>query len=171
MSELINPVTEDWDTDLVNELFTEEDARIILSIPVKPDMEDFPTWHYDKRGNFSVKSAYQLGVSIKESEGQRDAEPSSGQGRVMANWQHIWKLNLPGNVRMFLWRLAHNSLPTRVNIRRKHAELDTLCPMCSRLDEDGGHLFLKCKLVKAVWREQNLEEFAAWCFSGPAWNV
>jgi hypothetical protein len=29
--------------------------------------------------------------------------------------------------------------------------------MCQRLDEDGAHLFLKCKAVKAVWRELNLE--------------
>ena len=26
--------------------------------------------------------------------------------------------------------------------------LDTLCPACRRLDEDGGHCFLKCKLVR-----------------------
>ena len=30
--------------------------------------------------------------------------------------------------------------------------------MCRRLDEDGGHLFLKCKEVKGIWRELNLEE-------------
>lgn len=29
--------------------------------------------------------------------------------------------------------------------------------MCRRLDEDGAHLFVKCKEVKAVWRELNLE--------------
>jgi len=29
--------------------------------------------------------------------------------------------------------------------------------MCNRLDEDGGHLLLKCKEVKQVWRELNLE--------------
>jgi hypothetical protein len=30
--------------------------------------------------------------------------------------------------------------------------------MCGRLDEDGGHLLLKCKEVKKVWRELNLEQ-------------
>lgn len=59
---------------------------------------------------------------------------------------------------MFLWRLTHNSLPTLMNIKRKHIDLDTRCPMCLRLDEDGGHLFLNCKKVKAVWREQYLED-------------
>lgn len=30
--------------------------------------------------------------------------------------------------------------------------------MCGRLDEDGGHLVLKCKQVKEAWRALNLEE-------------
>lgn len=68
-------------------------------------------------------------------------------------------MQAPGKVLMFLWRLAHNSLPTRMNIKRKQIELDTLCPMCSRhLHEGGGHIFLKCKAAKAVWREQRMED-------------
>ena len=26
------------------------------------------------------------------------------------------------------------------------------------MDEDGGHLFCKCKFVKHIWRELNLED-------------
>lgn len=36
-------------------------------------------------------------------------------------------------------------------------KIDTKCCICNRLDEDGSHLFLKCKGVRAVWRELNLE--------------
>ena len=36
-------------------------------------------------------------------------------------------------------------------------DIDTRCPVCWRLDEDGGHCFLKCKLVKRLWRHMNLE--------------
>ena len=32
------------------------------------------------------------------------------------------------------------------------------CSMCNKLDEDGGHLFLKCKLVKPIWRHLVLED-------------
>jgi hypothetical protein len=35
--------------------------------------------------------------------------------------------------------------------------LHHICPMCSRFSEDGGHLFLNCKLVHALWRELNLD--------------
>ena len=105
-----------------------------------------------------MKSAYQLGVNLEEANKQQNSGPSSEQGKSLNKWQHIWKLQLPGKVRMFLWRLTHNILPTLLNIKRKHIELDTRCPKCQRLDEDGGHLFLKCKKVKAIWREQNLED-------------
>ncbi|RLM52740.1 hypothetical protein C2845_PMPSC048693 [Panicum miliaceum] len=37
-------------------------------------------------------------------------------------------------------------------------DTDTRCPMCWRLDEDGGHSFLKCKQVRKCWRQLNLEE-------------
>jgi hypothetical protein len=73
-------------------------------------------------------------------------------------WKKLWSINLPGKVKIFLWRLARNSLPTRMNISRKRIDLDTRCPMCYRLNEDGGHLFLKCKSVKQVWRTLVLEE-------------
>lgn len=81
MNELINPVTENWDEALVGELFTQEDAKIILAIPLRAGMEDFLSWHYDKRGFFSVKSAYQLGVSLKETEApERGGVYRSGAG-------------------------------------------------------------------------------------------
>ena len=37
-------------------------------------------------------------------------------------------------------------------------EIDTRCPVCSRLDEDGGHCFLKRKFVKECWRGVQLED-------------
>ena len=49
-------------------------------------------------------------------------------------------------------------------------QLDTRCLVCHRLDEDGGHCFLKCKLVKRCWstlslepvRQQLLSKQSAW---------
>jgi hypothetical protein len=55
-----------------------------------------------------------------------------------------------------MWRLAHNSLPLRVNIEKRNIPCDTLCVCCKRLDEDGAHLFLKCKEAKEAWRMLNI---------------
>jgi hypothetical protein len=45
-----------------------------------------------------------------------------------------------------------------MNIKRKKIELDTRCPMCWRLYEDGGHLFLHCKAVKKIWRAMDAKD-------------
>jgi hypothetical protein len=45
----------------------------------------------------------------------------------------------------------------KLNIKRCGIKLDTRCPVCWRLAEDGGHCFLKCKNVRACWRELQLE--------------
>ena len=37
------------------------------------------------------------------------------------------------------------------------SQLDTRCVACNMLDEDGGHLFCKCKYVKYLWKELNME--------------
>jgi hypothetical protein len=55
---LINPATGSWDRDLIEEVFWEEDRMCILGIAIKHGMEDLIAWHYDKKGFFSVKSAY-----------------------------------------------------------------------------------------------------------------
>jgi len=36
-------------------------------------------------------------------------------------------------------------------------KIETRCGMCSRLDEDGGHLLFNCKEIKGAWRELNME--------------
>ena len=62
------------------------------------------------------------------------------------NWLKIWQLKVPNNI-----------LPVKSNVARRGVLLDTICPMCKRLDEDCGHLFFKCKYVKKCWRLMNLE--------------
>jgi hypothetical protein len=56
-TDLINPIIGGWDEELVNQIFWPEDAQIILSLLVHPELEDIVAWFYDKRGLFSVKSA------------------------------------------------------------------------------------------------------------------
>jgi len=160
VADLIDPGTGTWDEKLVLDTFWPEDAQIILNIPTAEGMNDWPTWHYDSMGKFSVKSAYKLAVQIRDQESGSDASSSSSvQGSVGAfPWQKIWHLKLPNKVNMFIWRMAHNSLPVRRNLARRGVKLDTICPVCQRLDEDCSHIFFKCKGVRACWRDMNLEE-------------
>jgi hypothetical protein len=60
-----------WDRELVDDIFWEEDVKVILAIPVKQGREDAIAWHYDPKGLFSVKSAYHVLEDNREQQHQR----------------------------------------------------------------------------------------------------
>jgi hypothetical protein len=153
VADLLNPITGDWDVDIVSSLFQPEDVKAILSINVCDGMEDFLAWHFDPRGQFSVKSAYKLGVMLRDRNSGKEAasSASSNDPGPSFDWNQIWHLKAPTKIKMFVWRVAHNSLATRMKIHRIGVELDTRCPVYNRLDEDGGHVFLKCKAARTCW--------------------
>jgi ribonuclease HI len=159
VSDLIDPVTGTWDEVLVRDIFWEMDAKLILSIPVRMEQEDFLAWHKENKGVFTVKSAYHV---LKDEQDNRcirqEGESSSAGGEEKLKWPLIWKQKYQPKVMQFVWRLAHNSLPMRRNIARRGMSIDTRCPVCFRLDEDGGHLFFKCKQVKHCWRAMQMED-------------
>ena len=160
VSDLINPISLTWDTQLIQQTFNPEEASIISMIPIQEGAQDSLAWHYDKKGLFSVKSAYQVVRNIKTEEEEKGS-PSFGRRDSEINiipWKKLWALPLPGKLKHFLWRLANNSLPLRMKLKRRGVDLDTRCPVCFRLDEDGGHIFFKCKAVRAFWRAVEMED-------------
>ena len=54
-----------WNKEIINHLFAARDAELIYQIPLcgghRPDRL---LWHYTPSGEFSVKSAYNLGVQF-----------------------------------------------------------------------------------------------------------
>lgn len=155
--ELIDPHTGDWDVPLLELIFWEEDVRIIRTIPVHVEMEDVIGWHFDNKGQFSVKSAYKVHRMTESLRLSRRGAGASISSERTVFWAKLWKIDYVPKVKHFLWRLCHNTLAVRRLLHRRGMELDTRCCMCHRLDEDGGHLFLRCKEVKQVWRALNLE--------------
>ena len=144
--ELIDPSTGSWDSNLVRELFWPEDVNLMLSIPIFEDMEDEWAWHFEEKGFFTVKSAYRLKRRLDDAALQ--GQMGSYAPHCCEDWSAIWKLECPGKIKLFLWRIAHNSMPHRLNLMRRGMKLDPICPMCNRVNEDGAHLFLNVKPQK-----------------------
>jgi hypothetical protein len=84
VQELIDPITGDWDKVLVRNTFWDVDASEILKIPIRDDFDDYPAWHFDEKGIFSVKSAYHLCMSIFCSEAN-----GSGSDEETRMWKQI----------------------------------------------------------------------------------
>jgi ribonuclease HI len=158
VDELINPMTGDWDVELVKELFWEEDQQIILAIPVFEGRDNILAWHFDKHGKFSVRSAYKICRDDFIKNSNCKAAQGGSRQQVDPIWKKIWSLNCPNKVKHFLWRMAHDSQPLRCKLVHRGMEIDPCCPVCGRDNEDGGHLFFKCKLAKQVWNLLALED-------------
>lgn len=76
----------------------------------------------------------------------------------VAFWKNLWNLDCQPKIKHFLWRFSHNTVAVRRVLQRRGMKLDTRCCVCNWLDEVGAHLFLKCKEVKALWRELQMED-------------
>ena len=110
--DLIDPTSHGWDEQLVRQTFCEEDATVILSIPICEQHDDFIAWHFDSKGLFSVKSAYRVHVDILfcHSNTQRGESTENSVWRKNV-WRALWNVHCPAKVQHFLWRFAHNSHP------------------------------------------------------------
>jgi hypothetical protein len=134
-------------------------VRVILSIPIKPQLDDHLEWHPEPKGIFTVRSAYKLQVwSSSDQLLTGSSEENVEKTEAEQVWTMLWKLSCPPKVHHFLWRFSHNSLPLRMNIAHRGVDLDTRCAVCNRLFEDGVHLFLRCSAVKTLWRVLELED-------------
>ena len=107
VNDLIDPVTSQWNPELVQQVFSQEDAAVILSMPICRDAEDFMVWHYDSKGIFSVKSAYRVWLITQDLKSVRSSGASvAGSCWMKDTWKKLWQLHCPAKVHHFLWRFG-----------------------------------------------------------------
>ena len=104
VNELINQAEVAWKYDMLEEFFTPLGTMTIANIPIcTRRQEDFWAWHFDKRGSFSVHSAYHMLVHRRE---QHEADVQNIAGRSdhrtdLKEWMSLWKVRVPSKVSIF----------------------------------------------------------------------
>jgi hypothetical protein len=72
VSDLINSDSRSWDEPLVRSIFYPPDADEVLWIPLSSaPNEDSIAWAHEPNGLFSVRSAYRLGMQMKNGANQK----------------------------------------------------------------------------------------------------
>lgn len=108
--ELRDQDTKSWKRDLVFSVFNQFEVQQIINIPISLILpEDKIIWHWEKDGEYSVRSIYHL---MCENNNRDNAESSNEKNQKV--WKAIWKVLVPNCVRNFLWRLARKSFPLEV---------------------------------------------------------
>ncbi|MBA0789241.1 hypothetical protein Gotri_025232 [Gossypium trilobum] len=85
-------------------------------------------------------------------------------------YKQLWSLNLPSKVKVTIWRLSWNYLPTKVNLQHRKLAANTSCPRCGQRAETMNHVFRECPVTVDIWRAlsfQNIltnqcEDFIQW---------
>ena len=62
----------------------------------------------------------------------------------------MWKLKLPMKIKIFLWEVIHDRLPTREQILLRRGNTAGKCATCGEL-ESLEHLFFLCPIANFVW--------------------
>lgn len=127
-----------WNEPLINSLFLPFEASQILQIPIPSYAgNDQLSWGPDKRGVFSVKSAYHC---VKKWESETQSQ-SSSLNHDCTLWNKLWSLKrVPKHIHL-AWRILHNSLPVRKKLIDRGVICIPLCPRCNVAHEDIDHTF------------------------------
>ena len=126
---------------MISDLFSTESAKAILAIPIHYNpRQDKLIWVPDSKGMFSIKSVHDQSFRFSISNNPQNS-----------HWKKLWKARLPKRLKMLLWRIGVDDLPTKVNPNRKLNHIDPTCILCNSGDETYVHLFFECPFSRAFW--------------------
>ena len=65
-------------------------------------------------------------------------------------WAVLWSLQIPGKVKICIWRAFHEILPTSLNLAKRGIDASRGCPRCSYGVESSYHALVDCQAAKLV---------------------
>ncbi|XP_073360453.1 uncharacterized protein [Aegilops tauschii subsp. strangulata] len=144
-----------WNEETVRAFFSDEVANDILQIPINLEGgSDFARWPLTRFGEYTVRSVYNMART------SRFLCDRSASGRGLSSnwsmeermWKKLWKVQAPNKMKIMLWRLAHDCMPSGEQLQRRQVPTRTDCFFCGR-PEGIEHALLLYVHAQAVWDE------------------
>ena len=133
---------------LIDLCFYPPKAALIKSLPLcNVPQPDILIWPKENSGMYSVKSRYKCLIELATIDTVRPIVFAAQK----SFWKNIWKLNVPGKIKHFLWRSCTNSLPSKENLKKRAIPIDPICHLYSRENEFVLHALWGCAKVQSVW--------------------
>jgi hypothetical protein len=146
VSNLIDPVTRKWRINVLKELVDSNSLEAIekIIIPLEP-LQDKLIWTLDPCGIYTVKSAINYCLTPRTSYNPADSL-----------WKQLWKLKMHERLKVFLWRLGSNALPTKQRVFQRTGYSNPMCLMLS--PQNKGYfkelvIVILCALC-VVWKKK-----------------
>ncbi|KAK8568493.1 hypothetical protein V6N12_007042 [Hibiscus sabdariffa] len=96
---------------------------------------------YCNTGDYSVKSGYRL---------LRADSPDDQTNLAGRLYNQMWAVNLSPKVKITMWRIANNYMPTFANLQGKRLNVNNVCPICHSSSETVEHLMRDCSFVSQL---------------------
>lgn len=142
---LFSPLGSKWNLSLLTEPFDLATIQAILKIRLTPSSAvDRPLWTPKKKGYFTVKSTYRLLATSQENV---DSPLSC------ADWNKLWNLKVHCRLKLLLWKIVWNILPTGSRIHQclpDDSSRQSSCLLCTEENESITHLLLTCLLAQNI---------------------
>lgn len=61
-----------------------------------------------------------------------------------------WRMRIPTKIKIFLWRLCVDRLPTIDNLSRRSVVVPNFCALCGEHGESSMHLFWMCNFIRRI---------------------
>ena len=154
VSALIDYDTRRWRANLIKSIFLPFEAKMILNIPISYNLpEDKIIQVGNKKGVFTVKSAYYVIFKMVDSSEEGESFCADPRGRL---WKKVWHLNIPSKIKIFAWRACVDALPTMVNLKKRGIGENDFCHCCGRKVESIFYSIIHCEMAKRVWDCQDI---------------
>ncbi|KAL8513639.1 hypothetical protein ACS0TY_012939 [Phlomoides rotata] len=66
-------------------------------------------------------------------------------------WKRIWDLDVIPKIKLFMWRLLHEIIPTSLNLTCRFVDVDPMCVRCGSDIESVEHALRDCAWVRDIW--------------------
>lgn len=151
--DLIDQNSKWWDIDKFHSLFYPQDSKFILEIKLMTDEEDSFLWRYNHNGDYYMKSGYWLATKKVKIRAYSWScmLPSTNQMK-----QHIWRIQDPNKIRIFLWKTLSDAISTATLYRKIGRSVDSSFQICGSEGKAVNHILFLCIVARKVWALSNV---------------
>ncbi|KAA3455658.1 Ribonuclease H-like superfamily protein [Gossypium australe] len=153
VASLIDSNNRKWREELIRNTFEANDADRILQIPLALDEHaDMVIWRGEPSGKFTIRSAYRL-LQTQD----RTLDSTATQNTATLFYKQLWTLQIPNKIKIMLWMITRNYIPTMANLYQRRVVRDDKCPRCKACSENLWHKFVGCPAATELWKRLDFE--------------
>lgn len=141
----------EWNWPLIQTMLWVVDIIKIKRIPLGGGSgNDKLIWHYNSKGDYTVKCGYFLT--------QMDDESSSigCQSILHVGLKRLWNLRIPNKIKIHFLRCLVNALPVKTNLDKRGISVNVLYTKCLSQPEHIDHIFWYCNYARKILKKSSI---------------